>query len=215
MNMPFCKECGAETLANDVFCPGCGANLKETGTDKQKPKEGKTSEAEPGTLQGFIEECRRRGFSTAEIREELLKAGWKEGPIDKALKPPVPKPEEPAVPQPTRKAEPSVPKPKGKKVVPEVPKPKAWPVKAERTEPAVPKPKSKFWGVVGKIFWWLLAIIYFCVGFSLFRWRAPPGLFAMFLAVLLVPPISKRFPKWVRIALAIFLCVYLFHFAGL
>lgn len=140
--MSFCKECGAEALAADVFCPGCGTNLKETGTDKKKPKEGKTSEAEPGTLHGFIEECRRRGFSTAEIREELLKAGWKEGPVNKALKPPVPKPEEPPVPTPKKNDEPPVPKPK-KNVVPEVPKPKAWPVRAE---PPVPKPKGKSFG---------------------------------------------------------------------
>lgn len=145
-NMPFCKECGAEALASDVFCPQCGASMKEKGTDKGGQKGTAPARAESDPLQGFIEECRRRGFSTAEIREELLKAGWKEGSIDKALKPPVPKPEEPAVPQPAKKAEPPVPKPKGKKVVPDVPKPKAWPVRAERTEPAVPKPKGKSFG---------------------------------------------------------------------
>lgn len=212
--MPFCKECGAETLADDVFCPGCGANLKETGTDKKRPKEEKISEAEPGTLHEFIKECRRRGFSTAEIREELLKAGWKEGPVNRALKPPVPKPEEPAVPQPAQKAEPPVPKPKGKRVVPEVPKQKARPVKTEETEPQAPKPKKKFWRVVGKIAWWLLAVFYLGVGYSLFRYRAPAGLFAMLLAVLLLPPISKRFPKWRRIALAIFIFCYFFYFAA-
>lgn len=221
--MPFCKECGAEALADDIFCPQCGANLKETGTDKTKPKEGKPSRAEPDTLHDFIEECRNRGFSNAEIREELLKAGWKEGPINKALKPAVPKPVEPVVPKPAKKAEPAVPKPKekepavpkpkGKKVIPEVPKPKAWPVKGEKTEPTIPKPKKKFWSVVGKILWWLLTLFYLGVGFSLFKWRAPPGLFAMFLAVLLSPPISKRYPKWLRISLAIFIFAYFVYFA--
>jgi len=208
--MTFCKKCGTEHLDDDVFCPECGANVKEeekkhrheqqreseqikepeppkkeeppVPTPKKKKGQQPEKKVSP-ELQSFIEECRKRGFSEPDIRKELIKVGWKPAAIHEVLGGDAPKKVE-------------------AKGWPRKEEPKKEPEPPKKEEPKAPKKKDQVKQVtVGGIFrWigralvftigWLIGITFFIYGLQSLQY-GPLGLIIMPLALLIIPTVRK------------------------
>lgn len=196
--MPFCKHCGGKMLDEDVFCPECGAKTGGSGRkrggaqqEEEAPQPAECADVPEG-LTGFIDECRRRGFDDATIREELHKAGWHKGDVEKALGLEVPQPAKAH--QGQRGAEPAVPQPPARE--------HAQPQQAEQVRHIT----------VGSILSWLfkafiwtlcfvLGMVFFFAGLNSIRY-SPLGLVMIILAVPVIPVVRGFMRKTLKISLS-------------
>lgn len=196
--MPFCKHCGGKMLDEDVFCPECGAKTggsgRKRGGAQQEEEASQPAECAdvPEGLTGFIDECRRRGFDDATIREELHKAGWHKADVEKALGLEVPKPAK--APQGQRGAEPAVPHP---------------PAREHAQQQQAGQMRTV---TVGSILSWLvkalvwtlcfvLGLVFFFTGLNAIRY-SPLGLVMILIAVPIIPFVRGFMRKVLKVSLS-------------